>query len=96
MTQLEKRLVNREGHSRTNIKIMERIFEQLNLAGIQQVLEVGCGIGMVSAHLAEKYGMQVTGTDYDPEQVALVKKKFTETENLQFRVADAVNLPFGD
>jgi len=96
MTQLEKRLVNRESHSRTNIKIMEWVFEQLNLAGIQRVLEVGCGIGMVSAYLAEKYGMTVTGTDYDPQQIALAKQKFPENENLQFRAADATNLPFGD
>lgn len=96
MTQLEKRLVNRESHSRSNIKIMERVFEQLKLTDIQRVLEVGCGIGMASAHLAEKYGMTVTGTDYDPAQVALAKKKFPENENLQFRTADAANLAFGD
>jgi ubiquinone/menaquinone biosynthesis C-methylase UbiE len=96
MTQLEKRLVNRESHSQKNIEIAERFFSAMELEGVGSVLEVGCGIGMVSAHLAERYGMKVAGTDYDPEQVALAKQKFPEKENLSFQVADAANLPFED
>jgi ubiquinone/menaquinone biosynthesis C-methylase UbiE len=96
MTQLEKRLVNRESHSQKNIEIAGRFFSAMELDGIGSVLEVGCGIGMVAAHLAERYGMKVNGTDYDPEQVALAKQKFPEHQNLQFQAADAANLPFGD
>lgn len=96
MTQLEKRLVNRESHSQKNIEIAGRFFSAMELEGVGSVLEVGCGIGMVSAYLAERYGMKVNGTDYDPEQVALAKQKFPEHQNLQFQAADAANLPFGD
>ena len=95
MIKLEKIFVNLSALAR-NIKVIERLFSQIDLSNVKNVLEVGCGIGVLSSYLAEKYGWKVTGIDLDPEQIKSAKKTHRENENLNFIEADATKLLFMD
>jgi len=57
---------------------------------------VGCGSGGVSRYIAERYLLNVTGTDLDPELVQLARENIDDTSNIQFLEADSTNLPFED
>lgn len=94
MTKLEKRFVNSKRHSRNNIRIADALMRKIDLAGVKHALEVGCGFGTVTAHLAERYSLGVTGTDIDPDQIELAKTVNRQNKRLRFFAADAVELPF--
>jgi tocopherol O-methyltransferase len=95
MSKLEKIFVNPSAHAR-NIKVIEQLFSQIDLSNVKKVLEVGCGIGVLSSYLAEKYKWEVTGIDLDPEQIEKAKNDHRENKYLKFLEADATKLPFGD
>jgi ubiquinone/menaquinone biosynthesis C-methylase UbiE len=65
-----------------------------NLLGsqIETSLELGCGSGRDSIYLS-KYYAKVTATDYDEKTIAYLKEKFNSA-NLEYKQADAFNLPF--
>ena len=96
MTGFEKYFVNRETKVRRNIEAVRQSLSRLPVDQIHDVLELGCGIGGVSAFLAEEYGLNVLGTDYDPEQIAIAKEKYPERECLHFRAEDASRMSFAD
>lgn len=94
MSNFEKLFVNREGKGRRNVAKVKQRLEHLDTSSIHDVLEIGCGIGTVSAFLSENYPFRVTGTDYDPDQIIEAKKLHLENDKLQFRVEDGANLSF--
>ncbi|UCF91249.1 MAG: class I SAM-dependent methyltransferase [Desulfobacterales bacterium] len=96
MTRLEKRLVNRRRKGARNIAKIRPRLEELNRDSIRDVLELGCGIGAVSAFLAETYGLNVYATDLDPAQIEIARRMQPESARLRFRVADAARLTFAD
>ena len=71
---LEKLWVNSKWQSNKNIKIADPLFDQVSIDNVKKVLEVGCGNGVLSSYLAEKYGWNVTGIDIDPEQIEIAKR----------------------
>lgn len=92
LTRLEKWPVNKM--AKRNIKAVEQLFSQIDLSNVKQALEIGCGIGVVSSHLAKKYGWNVTGIDLDPDQIERAKNNNIENKSLKFLEADATELPF--
>jgi ubiquinone/menaquinone biosynthesis C-methylase UbiE len=96
MSKFEKKFVNSKKHAQTNIKKIEQLFQNIDLSTIQDVLEVGCGAGMLANYLAEKYQMKVTGTDVDAEQIELAKEYHRGSNRLNFLPADATDLPIKD
>lgn len=71
-------------------------FEFLNECPIEKgakVLEIGCGLGILSQALAERVGPNgyVLGTDISEKQIAIAKT-LTQRENLEFRVHSAYDL----
>lgn len=60
-----------------------------------QVLEVGCGTGIIALGLSP-HVTSVTGVDLSPAMIARAEAKLDAAEagNLDFRVADAYDLPF--
>lgn len=94
MTKIEKKFVNSKRHAQKNIELVEQLFRRVDLSKKNKVLEIGCGVGVVSAHLNIKYQMDVIGTDLDPEQIEIAKKYNKENEKLKFFEADATKLPF--
>lgn len=91
---LEKTFVNSKRQAGNNIRIVERLFSYVDLDKVKEVLEVGCGIGVVASHLAERHGWNVTGIDLDSEQIERARNDNPENAHLKFREADATKLPF--
>ena len=94
LTRLEKMLVNRRQEAERNIGRVRRGLEQISVDAIHDVLEIGCGIGVISAFLADSYGMNVLGTDLDPEQIELARTTQPTSDRLHFAVEDATHLTF--
>ena len=92
MTRFEKLIVNREKKGRQNAERVRRCLEQLDTRAIHDVLELGCGIGVVSALLAQALKFNVCGTDFDPEQIELARRAYPENDRLRFKVEDATHL----
>lgn len=61
------------------------------------MVDVGCGVGGSSRHIARKYGCTGQGLSLSPYQIQRAKE-FTRaqnlTEKLQYSVNDAMNMPF--
>jgi len=96
MTRLEKWLVNCDKKAERNVARVRRQLAELPSQAIRDVLELGCGTGAVAAFLAQTYHMMVWGTDYDPEQIQIARKRHLENEHLIYRVEDATRLSFKD
>jgi len=96
MSKLEKSLVNKPKHAKQAIKYIERLLQYAEIKEEQNLLEVGCGIGAVSKYITEKYRLNVTGTDVDPEQIQTALKDKDDSRNIRFLEADAAELPFED
>jgi ubiquinone/menaquinone biosynthesis C-methylase UbiE len=94
MTSFEKRFVNREKKVKGNIKKLDNQMQKLELPDALVILEVGCGIGTVSAHLSSNYSATVWGTDFDSEEIEIARKLHSENENLKYQVEDASKLSF--
>ena len=96
MTRLEKWLVNRNKKAERNITRVQQGLAELPSEAIENVLELGCGIGAVSAFLSETYNMRVWGSDYDPAQIQIARKRHLENDHLTYKVEDATHLSFQD
>ncbi len=94
MTKLEKQFVNRQSKAEGNIARVRERLNGLEIGSIQNVLELGCGMGSVSAFLAGEYKMNVVGTDFDLDQINLARSLYPETELLHYQVEDATRLTF--
>lgn len=94
MTKFEKRFVNRRKKAEKNIEKVEDNLRQISNKNIKDVLEIGCGIGLVSAWLADKYGLNVYGIDIDPEEIKIAKEINKERHRLHYRIEDAGRLSF--
>ncbi len=96
MGKLEKLFINTEKHYQQTINRAERLFSLMDVKGKQRFLEVGCGCGALSKHVAGKYQWDVTGLDVDPEQIKVAESDTEGIANLRFLVDDATSLPFPD
>ena len=96
MTRLEKWLVNRNKTDERNIARVRQRLTALPAEAIEDVLELGCGIGAVAAFLSQTYNMKVWGTDYDLAQIQIARKRYPENEKLIYQVEDAAHLSFQD
>ena len=72
---------------------------QLGLGHDKSVLDVGCGVGGPSRFLALQYGCHVTGIDLTAvfvETAAMLADRVNLGEFLDYRQANALDLPFAD
>ena len=61
------------------------------------VLDVGCGVGLTPCYLAQRYGCRVLGVDIRESMVERSREQAQAqgvTDLTEFRVADAMGLPF--
>jgi arsenite methyltransferase len=76
--------------------------ELVDLCGIDEnthVLEVGCGVGATACYLARKVGCRIVGVDIRPTMIERARERAARQhveDRVEFRVADATDLPFED
>jgi ubiquinone/menaquinone biosynthesis C-methylase UbiE len=96
MGKIEKLFVNNEIHSRQVSEHFERLLQHTKVERGQTYLDLGCGNGAAPIHLAQTYGLVVTGIDVDPEQIALAQTQSANLPNVRFLTIDGTQLPFAD
>jgi ubiquinone/menaquinone biosynthesis C-methylase UbiE len=94
MNFVEKALVNSRAYNwfyrRTYLR---RFLDFCDLRG--KCLEIGCGAGFTSREIMGRFAVELTSTDYDPEQVKEAKARL-RGRRVKVRQADATALPFRD
>jgi len=81
---------------------LEGTKELAGLCGIGDgayILDVGCGAGVTSCFLAKQYGCRVLGVDIRAKMVERSEERARRegvADRVEFRVADAQDLPFED
>ncbi len=68
-----------------------------HIAQAQEVLNVGCGIGVGSVYIAKKYGCHVVGVDISGRMIEWSRRRAKEERvesKVEFRTADVLDLPF--
>jgi SAM-dependent methyltransferase len=79
---------------------LEATDELLSLCHIeeaQEVLNVGCGIGVGPAYIAKKHGCRVVGVDISEKMIEWSQQRAREErveDKVEFRVANVLDLPF--
>lgn len=76
--------------------VAEQSIADLDLAGTERVLDVGCGDGFVTLRIAERLpGGAVVGVDASPRMIAKAESRAVpDGARAEFRSADARDLPF--
>jgi arsenite methyltransferase len=77
----------------------KELIELCHIGKDTYVLDVGCGAGATTSYLAETYGCRVVGVDLRESMVVRSSEraqKLGVTDLVEFRAADAQELPFDD
>jgi arsenite methyltransferase len=77
----------------------QELIELCHIGKDTYVLDVGCGAGATASYLAKTYGCRVVGVDLREAMVALSTERAQKqgvADLIEFRVADAQELPFDD
>lgn len=75
------------------------LIELCHIGQDTRVLEVGCGVGATACYLAKKYTCRVVGVDLRESMIARSNERAQKEgveKRVEFRVADAQDLPFED
>jgi tocopherol O-methyltransferase len=84
------------------IDLIEELLKWAEIRHADRILDVGCGIGGSSLYLAEKFNAEVTGITLSPVQASRAQARAqaagmtTGKPSAQFRVANALEIPFAD
>jgi len=92
---------SRKDHVQAQVDMIDKVLEWSGAddAPPTSVLDVGCGIGGSSRHIARKYGSSGIGITLSPVQAARAQQLSNDQglgEALSFEVADALHMPFAD
>jgi len=77
----------------------ERLVELCHIGEGSYILDVGCGTGQTPCYIAKKYGCRVVGVDINERMVERSRERAEKkgvADMVEFRVADAQDLPFQD
>ena len=97
LTCFEKWLMNSPQRARQAEQTALALFEHINLLPQPRCLEIGCGQGVVTRLLVERFGARTVVTDFDPEQVAVAQERLADLDGrVEFRIVDARAMPFDD
>lgn len=71
------------------------LFDDILLPEQPECLEIGCGQGVGTSILSEKFNAQVIASDIDPKQIGLARKRLAYIEDkVMFKLADSRKMPF--
>lgn len=82
-----------------DLEATQELAELCHIERDKVILDVGCGIGRTPCYVAKMYGCKVVGVDISEKMVDWSRKRAPGegVENMvEFRVADAQDLPFED
>lgn len=88
-----------ERNSEAQQKWARELIAHLNLTGVEDILDLGCGDGKVTAEIAGLVANgSVVGVDNSRQMIELAKEKYSPNQhpNLSFQVMDASDLLFED
>lgn len=73
------------------------IAERIKSPDAKNILEIACGTGRVTKHLRKlyPYTVKITATDINPDMLTVAKKNIVDN-SIEYKVADAQELPFAD
>jgi ubiquinone/menaquinone biosynthesis C-methylase UbiE len=77
----------------------EELMELCHIGEGSYVLDVGCGAGVTPCFVAKRYGCRVVGVDISEGMIASSRERAQRegvADRVEFRVADAQDLPFED
>ena len=94
MGPLEKRFVNATAHSRHVAAQTIGRLRHVPLHAGWRYLDVGCGNGLATLHVADALGLRAVGVDVDPAQIALARRAAGARRDVSFVTASATELPF--
>jgi ubiquinone/menaquinone biosynthesis C-methylase UbiE len=74
------------------------LVSRLNVSENAAVLELACGTGIVTRRLRDRLGPEakLVATDLNDAMLAYAARKFGSQENVEWKQADAIDLPFTD
>lgn len=96
LSRIHKRHVNRLRRAERLSSIQDALLERVDFAGVERALDLGCGIGHLTARLADCYDIEVTGVDVDPDQVEGARELYGDREHLRFAVVEEAEVPLPD
>jgi tocopherol O-methyltransferase len=86
-----------ETKERAQVQLIEHLARQAGLASGNRVLDVGCGFGGSSIHLAKNYHVDATGITISPIQVEMARKEAAiDGANAKFLLMDAEEMKFDE
>ena len=88
-----------EKHSQGQQKWARELIEKISLKGTENVLDLGCGDGKVTAEISKTVSKgSIIGVDNSAAMIKLATDRHSTTmyPNLSFQEIDAVNLNFND
>lgn len=94
MGDFEKRFVNSDSHSQRVGRHAEELLRLVDPEPREKYLDVGCGNGAATVHVARTFGLNATGVDIDPEQIEAAQANSRGNEDARFMTLDATRLPF--
>jgi SAM-dependent methyltransferase len=81
------------------VEATEALIQLCHIGKDCYVLDIGCGVGVTPCFIAKKYGCRVVGVDINPRMVERSRERAAReqvTDRVEFKVADAQDLPFED
>jgi len=81
------------------LEATEALIELCHIGEDSYLLDVGCGVGVTPCFIAKRCGCRVVGVDISEKMVERSReraKREKVEDRVEFRVADAQDLPFGD
>ncbi len=81
------------------IDLIEELLIWAEVEKVNNIIDVGCGIGGSTLYLAEKYNATAKGITLSPVQAARATQRAESarlSEQVEFQVANALDIPFED
>lgn len=81
------------------IEATDALIELCHIDESKYVLDVGCGVGVTPAYIAKRVGSRVAGVDISAKMIERSRQRARGdrvAHRVEFRVADAQDLPFDD